>query len=343
MTSSAPGVTIVVPVYNGAKHLRECLDSLVNQTWRHRDILVMDDASTDETPRIVEGYGKQVDVVRQVRNRGQFQNVEDGIARARGRYVAVYHADDVYDPEIVAREVAFLEAHPDVGTVFCLDRFLDEAGREYGRLTLPASLRGRTILDYPTVLNGILEFKNVFLPTPGAMARIDCYRAVGGFRTEFGSAADLDMWLRLARHSPVGVLEEHLFGYRHSAGSQGQSYQALRTDPENYFAVMARHLDENPRAVVTPVARRAHAAHRAVDHLRAAVNGYILGRLDRGRSAWRAVRVRDLLGSRRIRRPRHLVLWVVLGILFVLPRLPAAAHLLHWRYYRRLPWWAASA
>src|SRR5262245_46403552 len=129
--SDARLVSVVVPVWNGARYLRESLDSILAQTYRPIEVLVMDDASTDETPEILASYGPAVRTRRQGTNRGQFDNVNDGIALAGGEWIAVYHADDVYRPEIVEREAEFLERHPEAGAVFCLDAWIDAEGREY--------------------------------------------------------------------------------------------------------------------------------------------------------------------------------------------------------------------
>jgi GT2 family glycosyltransferase len=332
----------VVPVFNGALYLRQCLDSLVAQDWPNCEILLMDDASTDATPYIAASYGTRLTCHRQVANRGQFRNVDDGIALATGQYIAVYHADDIYDADIVAREVGFLETHPEAGLVFCLSRFVDSTGRGYGRLELPRSLRGRVTLNYADVLNGVLTYKNVFMPTPSAMARAEVYRTAGPFRVEFGSAADLDMWLRCARASHIGLLERHLFSYRHTSTSEGQSYQLRRTEPENFFAVMDNEMAEHGSAVVLPAARRAFESHRAVDVLRTCVNAYIKGDMVAARAAWNQVSLRSLSASGSIRRPRHLLLWAALGVFCHLPRLRRLASALDWRYYRRLPWWRTS-
>lgn len=336
-----PKVSIVVPVFNGARHLRECLDSLLAQTWKDKEIIVMDDASSDATAAIAAEFGDAIVYHRQGENRGQFANVEDGLHIARGEYIAVYHADDVYDTEIVQTAVSFLDRHADVGLVFCLDRFIDDAGRNYGQLQLPRELQRRLVLSHVEVVNALLEFKNVFMPTPGAMARATLYRQVGGFDRSHGSAADLDMWLRLARLAHVGIIERHLFSYRHSVTSVGQSYQKLRLESENFFCLMDRHLADVP-ATISPAARRAFAAHRAVDGLRVAVNAYILGDLRRARAAHAGTTLGALLSSDRIRRPRHLILWVLVAILARMPRSAAAASALHHRYYGRLPWWNAS-
>ena len=262
LPSAPPRVSIVVPVYNGAPFLRECLNSLVAQTWPRRDILVMDDAS-DETPAIVASFGDSINSFRQPVNRGQFSNAEDGVERATGEYIAVYHADDIYDADIVEREVQFLEGHPESGLVFPLIRLIDAGGREYGRLELPRALRGRETLAYADVLNSVMNYKNVFMATPGAMARAGLYRDAGGFRTGFGSAADLDMWLRCARLTRIGLLERHLLRHRHTSGSQGQSYQVRRTVSENFFAVVDHELASYGGSMATPAFLVTHSRRTA--------------------------------------------------------------------------------
>src|SRR5262249_46829811 len=137
---AGPLVSIVVPVFNGADYLRVSLDSILSQSYPNIEVLVMDDASTDTTPEILAGYGDRIHVRRQSTNRGIYGNANDGIALARGEYIAVYHGDDIYDRRIVEREVAFLESHPQAGAVFCLDVFVDAEGHEYGRLQIPPEL-----------------------------------------------------------------------------------------------------------------------------------------------------------------------------------------------------------
>ena len=335
-------VSVVVPVYNGGKHLRQCLASILAQTRPLLEIIVMDDASTDDTADVARAFGEAISYVRQPENRGQFRNVEDGIALARGEYVAVFHADDVYDATIVAEEAALLDADQSVGLVFALDRFIDGEGREYGKLAIPLALRRSGPFEFARLINAVLEYKNVFMPTPSAMARTSLYREVGAFTTEFGSAGDLDMWLRLARRTRIAVLEQHLFSYRHTASSEGQSYQRLRTVPENYFALMVRHLAECPDVVVQRSARRGFEAHRAVDALRITVNAYLLGDGSLARANWRRARLAALIASHRIDRVRHVVLWTALFFLCRLPRSNVVVRLLHWRYYGRLPWWRSN-
>jgi glycosyltransferase involved in cell wall biosynthesis len=336
---AAPLVSIVVPVFNGAPYLRESLDSLLRQSYTPIEILVYDDASTDETPAIIASYGDRVRAFRQSANRGIYANANDGIAAARGEFVAVYHADDVYDPRIVEREVAFLRANPEAGAVFCLDIFVDQDNREYGRLVLPPGLRGRAVLDYAAVLDGMLRYKNRFLMCPGAMVRAAAYREVGSYRQErFRNTSDLEMWLRIARRYPLGLLEEYLFRYRHFAGQSSRRYHYARTTPENFFGIVDLYLAEDGRALVTPDAVACYEAHRAEDVLRIAVSHYIRGDLAAARAALGTIRAATVARGRTVQRWRLLALLFAFRVLARIPRVAAVADLFVRRWFvKRTP------
>jgi glycosyltransferase involved in cell wall biosynthesis len=332
--SGLPLVSIVVPVLNGERYLRESLDSILAQTYPATEILVLDDASTDGTPSIIASYGQRLRSVRHPQRRGLFGNVNVGIGLARGEYIAVYHADDVYDARIVEREVSFLEDDPAAGAVFCLDVFIDATGNEYGRLQLPPDLRGRRPLDYPALFNALLTHKNRFLCCPTAMVRAAVYRDVGDYRAaEFGDIADLEMWLRIGRKYSIGIIEQHLMRYRHTAQTSTHRYQYLRTEEERHFAILDAYRADGGEALATREALAAHEAHRAEDRLMRAVSLYILDRREDGRRLLRQVRAGQILGSPRVQRGRLVVLLLLLRVLLRLPRVTLVADLFHRRWH----------
>lgn len=335
---AAPLVSIVVPVYNGAAHLRESLDSLLRQTYPNVEILVFDDASTDETPAILASYGDRIRPFRQPHNLGQFGNVNAGVAAARGEFIAVYHADDVYESTIVEREADFLCRHPDVGAVFCLDIFIDAQGREYHRLALPPELRDLDVLPYPTVLNALLRHENRFLVGPSAMVRATAYAALGLYRgTEYGIGSDLEMWLRIARRHPLGLLNAHLMRYRHFHGNASQKHHHLRTTPEEHFLILDRYLDEGDRRLATPDALAAHEGHRAEDQLRIAVSHYIQEDLGAARQKLSTIRAGAILGGSGIQKTRLLILLMAFRVLARLPRNLFVADLFYRRWFVKRP------
>lgn len=333
VNTSQPFVSIVVPSYNGARYLRESLDSIVAQTYPRTEILLMDDASTDETEEIAASYGDAIAHHRHSRTLGQFENVNSGIARASGELVAVYHADDVYGPEIVEREVSYLTAHPEVGAVFCKQIFIDADGRPYGRLQLPEEIAGGRPLRYEEVLNGLLRNKNRFMSCPSSMVRASVYREVGGYDPRFRIESDLEMWLRIARRHCIGVIDQHLYGYRRGHGSLSEQVKARRAEPEGFFKILDLELAHGGRELADDEALAAYEAHRAEDQLRMAVANYVLGRTGDARAALDAARLRRIAAGERLTRTRLLVLAAIMHALVRLPQVPLAAKALDRRVF----------
>jgi glycosyltransferase involved in cell wall biosynthesis len=331
-------VTIVVPVRNGGAFLRESLDSILGQTYPSLEVVVMDDDSDDETGDILAEYVERgVTVVRQAEARGIYANANDGIERARGEFVAVFHADDVYEPDLVERQVDFLQSHPTTGAVFASDIFIDATGREFGRLRLPREVVGSRPLAYGEVVNALLTHKNAFLRCPSALVRASVYADVGLYdQEEFKNTSDLEMWFRIARKYELAVLDEHLFRYRRGHGSSSERYHTLRTDEERFFTIVDRELRLGASGVASAAALRAYETHRAADVAVRAAALYIKGDL---------AAARDLLGrvrTARLRTPSgrlHVRLALLVLLLRGAVRLPRSAALAR-RFQRR---WHSSS
>jgi GT2 family glycosyltransferase len=331
-----PLVSVVVPVFDGEPFLRESLESILAQTYPALEVIVMDDASTDASAAIaaeVAATDERVRVHAQPANVGQFANVNAGLERARGELVAVYHADDVYEPEIVEREVAFLREHPDAGAVFTLATYIDPAGNEFGRLNrLPPSLGSLELFDYRVVLDAVLRDSSGFLPTPSALVRHDVYSEVGSYATCYGIRGDVDMWLRIASRHPVGLIREHLFRYRVGAHNESRRFARARSELDPTFAVIDGRLADGDLRLAEPGALDAYESSRAADLLVAAGNAYALGRQDELRALLRRVRPARL-ARRRMQRWRLLVLYVALQLLARLPHSRAVGRLLRRRWH----------
>lgn len=335
---SAPLVSVVVPAYNAARFLRLSLDSIVGQTYLNKEILLMDDASTDDTETIARSYGDRIIYHRQPRNRGQFPNVDDGIALARGEYIAVYHADDIYSPEIVEREVAFLRKYPEAGAVFAMEIFIDAEGRENGRLRLAPEIPVGVPVSYESILNTLLCYKNCIFPAPSSMIRAEVYRTAGPYRGhEYPVAADFEMFFRIARDHPAGLLDEHLFRYRWGHGNADQMDRLLRTKPEPYFAIMDHHLAAGGLALARPESLAAHEAHRGEDAILRAINCYIMQRRGEMPKILRETSPARLLASPKVQRCRLTMLYFALHVLARLPHSGTVGRAFRRRWFGRLP------
>jgi len=223
-----PLVSIVVPVFEAERHVRESLDSILGQTYPNLEVLVMDDASTDGSAEVAAGFDDpRLQLHRNERNLGQFANVNTGIRLARGELIAIHHADDVYERDLLAEQVRYLEAVPEAGAVFALDSFIGPAGAVFGRVELPAEFRDGRLLRYPEILNGVLRYGNTLLRANSSLVRRDAYRAVGLFDDAYDLRADLEMWLRISRSYPIAIVDHHLVRYRW--GHENVSGGAQRT------------------------------------------------------------------------------------------------------------------
>lgn len=340
MTTS-PLVSIVVPAYNAERFLADALASVCAQSHTAIEVIVCDDASTDATADIARNTGdNRVRYLRNEQTLGGYGAMNRGVRESRGEYVAIYHADDLYDPRIVERELAFLLAHPDAGAVFCLDRFIDESGREYDRLDLPGALSQVELFDAGLLAENLLRYKNTFLRTPSGMFRRTAFDSVGGFDQErFGIAADLDMWARLSIEWRIGLVHEYLMGYRHYTAQWSKQYERMRTEPEMFFAAMDRHLSRpGIRTLVSAEALTCYRVWRVQDEAERAANAYVLGDKQKAVALLNSSLVRPLLRStKRVQVARVLALRTLVRAAAASGTSRPARRLIHFARFRRFP------
>jgi len=133
-----PLVSVVIPVYNGERFLRESLESVVAQTFQDYEIVCVDDGSTDGSCALLKQYGARVRVIQQA-NAGQSAARNVGVRQATGGFVAFLDQDDRWYPSKLAQQVTVLSAEPDVAMVHC----------NYDRMD--TSLQSRILIDLPPV------------------------------------------------------------------------------------------------------------------------------------------------------------------------------------------------
>ncbi len=112
-------VSIIIPVYNAQKYIKETIESALNQTYKNIEIIVVDDGSIDETAAIVESFQNPRIVYIYQENQGQSSARNTGIRKAKGTYIAFLDADDLFLPRKIEEQVSFLENHPDCGLCYC--------------------------------------------------------------------------------------------------------------------------------------------------------------------------------------------------------------------------------
>lgn len=242
-----PLVCICIPTYNSERTVRETLLSILSQTYRNLVVHISDNASTDDTIKVIESVADhRVRIHRQSVNVGGEENFTKCITLAEGKYTAIFHSDDLYESQMVERQVAFLERHAEAGAVFTSASTIDEAGKRFGEINFPVGLGSfDNMYGFETIFKAVLRHSN-FLICSSVMARtwvyqqeIRCWR--GGL---FKNSADLDVWLRILRKHRVGMLPVHLMQYRISSYQYSAKVRS-KTERSDFFLVMDHYLDQD--------------------------------------------------------------------------------------------------
>lgn len=202
-----PKVSVVLAVYNGGRHLEASVRSILDQTFRDFELIIVDDGSTDGTPEMLltrQRADQRVVLVRQD-HRGLTLSLNRGIAVARGAYIARQDADDISRPERFERQVAYLEAHPSVAALGTAADVIDTSGAIVGALT---TARGAV-----AVKRGLVTLRST--PVHGSvMMRKKALDAVGAYREAFPVSQDYDLWLRLSDRFEIDNIPDVLYQWR---------------------------------------------------------------------------------------------------------------------------------
>jgi glycosyltransferase involved in cell wall biosynthesis len=191
-------------VHNGERFLREALDSVLGQTYRDLELIVVDDGSTDSTPSILSSYADERLHVIALPRVGLVEALNRGVGRARGRFIARMDADDGSLPLRIERQAELLDRRGEVGLVATWVAVVDEQGREVERRVLPgrhADLRRRLLLRNPFQHGSVMFRREVF-------------DRVGPYRDDYGHNEDYDLWRRVARTYELATVPEVLYRYR---------------------------------------------------------------------------------------------------------------------------------
>jgi glycosyltransferase involved in cell wall biosynthesis len=271
MKVSAP--SIVIPTYNGAKFVGTALESVFAQTLPPHEILVIDDGSTDGTPRVVHEYARKSPVPFHLtclsRNSGgPARPLNLGIQRAAGKYVSVLEQDDIFVPDRLERMVRVLEGHPEVVLVFSeCGRFgdpdkygsdcqLPQHLRHFMEVSVPIEGHWLTAAEVTTCL--LLAHGNFIVGYPGFMFRRVHWQEKGGLDESLRIASDYDLLCWLGLRGPVIFLPEKLYLRR----MHENNLSAARLPASMEVArVINRYLGKRPVLAGHPYFRDSFADH----------------------------------------------------------------------------------
>ncbi len=234
--AGAPRVSVVIPAWNAARTLPETLASVFGQTFADYEVVVVDDGSTDGTADLLGRYGDRIRVL-QKPNEGRPSTTRNlGVRAARGELIAFLDADDRWQPEKLARQVALFDQNPGLGLAYSAATVIDGEGRPIRVARCPSAGRGHAY--------GLLSTRN-FIVGSSAMARRAAIESVGYYDESLTSAENWDLWIRIAKNWEIDFVPEPLTDYRVHPGNRS-AHVALRE--RNIFRILEKNHDPADRS-----------------------------------------------------------------------------------------------
>jgi hypothetical protein len=224
-----PVVSVAMSVFNGERFLREAVESILNQTFRDFEFIIINDGSTDGTAAMLDSYAGSDSRVRvyHQENKGLIESLNRGCGLAQGKYIARMDADDIAVKDRLQWQIEFMERHTEIGVVGGAVEIIDSAGRAFYSSRHPVTdeqIKSTVLQHCPFTHAAVMIRKEALL-------------SVGGYRGLFVDAEDYDLWLRIAERWGLANLEAVVVKYRIHPGQV--SYQKLRQQTLSILAALA--------------------------------------------------------------------------------------------------------
>ena len=201
-------ISVIMSVYNAEKYLKEAIDSILNQTYKNFEFIIVNDCSKDNSWNILKEYEKKnisIKLINNEENLGLTKNLNRALAISKGDYIARMDADDVSELNRFERQIAFLETHEDVDIVGTFSKDINEFGEIIRTRTTP--------ITHIDIIRMLPKFSPMAHPT--VMFRKKSLEKIGFYNIKYRTSQDLEMWLRAAG---AGLkfynIPEYLFKYR---------------------------------------------------------------------------------------------------------------------------------
>lgn len=200
-----PKVSVLMPAYNSEKYIAEAIDSILNQTFTDFEFIIINDGSTDNTAQIVRQYkDKRIKFIDNKKNQGLIAVLNQGLDLCRGEYIARMDSDDISLPERFAKQVKYMDAHPNVAVV---GGWIQKFG---------VNVKSNDIYKYPSILQQFdLIIHGCQFAHPTAMIRTSVLRTNKiYYDSQYPHAEDYGFWMEMSKYAPIHNLQEILLNYR---------------------------------------------------------------------------------------------------------------------------------
>jgi glycosyltransferase involved in cell wall biosynthesis len=227
-----PLVTVLMPCYNSSDYLESCIESILSQSYANFELLIVEDGSTDDTPKILKKYqDKRIRCITNIVNKGVTFSLNKGLKLAKGEYLARMDADDIMLPNRLALQVDFMEKNPDYGMVGGWHEVINQKGRVIQKL--------ERFTDHNQLKLQML-FSNPFMH-PAITIRTKLLKQLK-YNEKFELCEDYELWTRVSSVAKVANLPHYLLQYRlHGNNLSNSNGELLK---KNLSVLITRELDK---------------------------------------------------------------------------------------------------
>ena len=221
-------VDVIVPCYKYGHFLRQCVESVLTQEGVDVRVLIIDDASPDNTAEVAEelaAVDSRVTFCRHAVNRGHIDTYNEGLEWATGEFTLLLSADDMLTPGSLSRAARLMDTHSEVGFTYGRAIRTETPGLPF--CPPPESYPQKVVPGLEWLKVNCVEGGNLVL-APTAVVRTSLQKRLGGYRKELPHAGDMEMWLRFAVHSAVGFIDAEQAYYRLHGQNMFLQYPGVR-------------------------------------------------------------------------------------------------------------------
>jgi len=205
-----PKISVILTSFNHEKYIQQAIDSVLCQSFEDFELIIWDDASTDNSWEIIKSYtDNRIKIFRNEKQKRGIWGINQSISNiANGHYIAIHHSDDIWEHDKLQKQVSYLDANSHVGAVFTWVQTIDENGTLTSNEWFNQEQQSRW-----TLLNQLFSEQN-HLNHPSVLIRKKCYEDIGLYRFGLAQTADAEMWSRLLLKCPVHIINEKLTLHR---------------------------------------------------------------------------------------------------------------------------------